>query len=271
MKPVGAFLKLHWIAWCYRAFFARLSGHREIIKANLARVYPDRSEAERARLLRRIIARQGRFYGEALTIEKLLPGLPEPEIDGPGREAFFAAVAAERPVILVTGHIGNYVMGLHVMTTQGLNAGFLYRTRGNALLDSSFDEMLGRLGQRGFKISHRSHHGYEGNLKDFIEFLSEGHVVVMLADHRDRSGMKLAFLGHRAPTSLTPAKLALAHDALLVPCFVLRAGRGSRFRVRLEAPIAPSKPGAMMKRFNDLVSELILSDPAQWSWTIRRW
>lgn len=265
-------LRVLWIAWWYRAIFARLSGQRDIIRANLDRVFADESIRARRALERRILGNQARFYGEIMNAERFLPGLGRPEIEGPGQKPFFEAIEAGRPVILLTGHVGNYIVGLQMLTALGIRAGFLYRTRGNALLDSRFDRVLGQMRQVGFKIGHRKQRQYEGNLKDFITFLGEGHPVVMLGDHRDRRGARLRFLGLRkAPTSLTPAKLALAHDAPLIPCFVLRKGRRSRFCVRMAAPIPPGEPKKMMQAFNDVESDLIFEDPAQWSWTIRRW
>lgn len=265
-------LRVLWAAWWYRALFARLTGQRDIIRANLARVFPQESGRARRALERRILASQGRFYGEILSIERFLPAIGAPEIDGPGQAAFFEAVKARRPVILLTGHVGNYVAGLQMLTRLGIEAGFLYRTRGNLLLDMRFDRILRAVGQKGFKIGHRRHRGYEGNLKQFVTFLAEGRPVVMLGDHRDRKGARLRFLGQRkAPTSLTPARLALAHGAPLIPCFVLRQGRGCRFRVWMGAPIAPGDPRNMMQAFNDAESRVIFEDPAQWSWTIRRW
>ena len=261
-----------WVGLWYRLLFARLSGQSEITRSNLSSVFADQSALSRWWLAGRIKRAQGRFFGEVLNFERLLDVCPPPIIEGAGKEAFFDAVAAKRPVILLTGHIGNYALGLHFLKQEGVDAGFLYRTRGNMLLDSRFDGMLRLMGQKGFKIGHRSQSGYEGKLRDFIEFLGEGHVVVMLGDHRDRGGEKIRFLGRRAPTSLTPAKLARAQDALLIPCFVLREGSGIRFRAVLDAPI-PHKGSlrSMMRVFNDRMSEIIREDPTQWSWTIRRW
>jgi KDO2-lipid IV(A) lauroyltransferase len=267
----GFQLRSLWVAWWYRAVFARLSGQRDTIRANLARAFADKGAGERRSLERRVLRNQARFYGEILNFDRFLPLVGEPEIEGAGKAAFFEAVAAKRPVILVTGHVGNYVAGLAMLSKLGIEAGFLYRTRGTALLDSRFDDIIAQAGQRGFKISHRKFQGFEGNLKAFMAYLAAGNPVVMLADHRDRKGERLRFLGHRAPTSLTPAQLALKYDAPLIPCFVLREGRGSRFRVVMEAPIRHTRPTNMMRTFNDHLSALIEAEPAQWCWTIRRW
>ena len=269
---LGTSLRIMWVAWWYRAVFARLSGQRDTIRSNLARVFSDRPPRSRRALERQILASQGRFYGEILTAERFLPTVPEPRIEGPGKEVFLQAIEAGKPVILLTGHVGNYVAGLQMLTRLGIRAGFLYRTRGNLLLDRRFDGMLRRIDQAGFKIGHRRQRGYAGNLKDFMTFLSESNPTVMLGDHRDKRGTRLRFLGGgRAPTSLTPAKLALKYDAALIPCFILRDTGKSRFHVRMDAPIERAEPARMMQQFNDALSRVILDDPAQWSWTIRRW
>ena len=261
-----------WVGFWYRLLFARLSGQAEITRKNLSAVYADQTMLSRWWLMGRIKRAQGRFFGEVVNFERLLEVCPPPIVEGAGYEAFFQAVEAKRPVILLTGHIGNYALGLHFLKQLGVDAGFLYRARGNMLLDSRFDDMLRVTGQSGFKIGHRSQRGYQGNLRDFIEFLGEGHVTVMLGDHRDRGGEKIRFLGRRAPTSLTPAKLARADAALLIPCFILREGSGIRFRAVLDAPIPhQGSLRSMMRVFNDRLSEIIRDDPTQWSWTIRRW
>ena len=233
MSP-GLSLRVNWIAWWYRLVFARLSGQRDTIRTNIEKVFSNKSAAQRRGMERRILSAQGRFFGEILNIERILPSVPVPEITGDGREPFLEAVATGRPVVLLSGHIGNYVLGLQMLDKLGIEAGFLYRTRGNKLLDSRFDRILRRVGQTGFKIGHRKQRGFEVNLRNFIEFLGEGHAVVMLGDHRERKGAQLPFLGESAPTSLSPARLALAHDAPLIPCFVLRDGNNSRFRVRMD-------------------------------------
>lgn len=269
---LGFYMRRAWVGFWYRALFARLSGQRDTIRANLATAFPDMSPLRRLFLERRIKAAQGRFMGEMLNFELLLKLCPAPEITGPGREAFLEAVANRHPVLLLTGHIGNYALGLHFLKQMGIDAGFLYRTRGNMLLDDRFDSMLRLTGQQGFKISHRSQTGFQGKLKDFMGFLGEGHVAVMLGDHRDRGGEKIRFLGKRAPTSLTPAKLARTSGALLIPCFVLRQGKGLRFRAVLDTPIPHrGSTRGMMRAFNDRMTEVIRDDPVQWSWTVRRW
>ncbi|MEM7732020.1 MAG: lysophospholipid acyltransferase family protein [Pseudomonadota bacterium] len=259
-----------WVGLWYRLLFARLSGQAAITRANVDAVYPDMSALRRWFLKGRIKRAQGQFFGEVLQFEQLLQICPEVPVEGQGRDILLHAAQKGQPVILLTGHIGNYALGLHILKQVGIDAGFLYRRRGNVLLDSRFDRMLQMTGQRGFKIGHRSQTGYEGNLKDFITFLAKGHVAVMLGDHRDRRGEKIRFLGRRAPTSLTPAKLARAHGALLMPCFVLRKGAG--FRAVVDEPIPHNGSfRSMMRVFNDRMSEIIREDPTQWSWTIRRW
>lgn len=264
-------LRLRWVSWWYRHVFARLSGQARIIHANLERAFPGKTPAERRTLEAKVLANVGRGYGELSMLDRFLPTLEGLDIHGPGRDVLLKAVADKRPAILVTGHIGNYVAGLGVLGHLGIDAGFMYRTRGTRFLDRRFDRVLKKLGPRGFKISHRKDRKMETNLRHFIEFLGQGKVVVMLADHRDKRGPALEFLGESAPTSLTPAKLALAHDAVMIPSFVLRKGGSGRFHVLLEDPVKPGDEADMMQDFNDVISDVIMNDPAQWSWTIRRW
>ncbi|MEM6589521.1 MAG: hypothetical protein AAF641_13825, partial [Pseudomonadota bacterium] len=149
------YIRRAWVGLWYRLLFARLSGQAEITRANVDAVYGDKSALQRWLLRGRIKRAQGKFFGEVLNFERLLQVCPKTPLEGPGREVFLQAVKDGRPVILLTGHIGNYALGLHILKQAGIDAGFLYRTRGNVLLDSRFDKMLQMTGQRGFKIGHR--------------------------------------------------------------------------------------------------------------------
>ncbi len=264
-------LRVNWTKWWYLRVFSHLSGQRRIVRCNLKRVYADAPQAERRQLEQQIIGNLGRYYGELLNLDRFLPTLDDLRAEGPGCERFFDLVARGEPVILISGHIGNYVAGMYVLAQYGVDAGFFYRQRGSGFLDKRFERVLAKLNQPGFKIGHRTQRKFQGNLKFFLEFLLEGNVAVMLADHRDKSGPKLQFLGRSAATALTPARIAIQQEVPLIPCFVLRQGSSGAFRVWIEEPLEFGEPEEMMQSFNDVISEIIAHDPAQWSWTIRRW
>jgi len=246
-------------------------GQRKIIRNNLERVFPKRSLRQKRKLEHDIIRNLGRGYGELRVLDGFLQSLTISQIEGSGFDALLKAVEIKRPVILVSAHLSNYLVGLYVLKQYGLRVGVLYRTRGNSFLDRQLEQILNSFGQMGFKISHRKHRQYESNLLRFIDFLKAGNVVVMLADHRVKDGTKLDFLGHDAFTSLTPAKLALKYDAEIIPAYVLRKNDSHQFRFVVDCPIRHGDPAEMMQKFNDIVANVISKDPAQWSWTIRRW
>jgi KDO2-lipid IV(A) lauroyltransferase len=65
--------------------------------------------------------------------------------------------------------------------------------------------------------------------------------------------------------------LALKHDALLVPIYVIRNPDGLSFSIEVETPIPPSDPMTMTRALNDSLSAVVQANMDQWMWSLRRW
>ncbi|MGL5008702.1 MAG: lysophospholipid acyltransferase family protein, partial [Paracoccaceae bacterium] len=94
--------------WVMSRIVAPLAGYRARVRENLALVLPDMPEAEVRRLTRAVPDNVGRTIIEIYSGPEFTARAAATPPEGEGLAALEAAHAAGRPVILVTGHFGNY-------------------------------------------------------------------------------------------------------------------------------------------------------------------
>lgn len=242
-----------------RIAFAR---QKDQAQAQLDTIFPALSADQRHKIARSCVANIIRGTLEIADSTRLLRRAEAWVPQGDGLAVLEAARAEGRPVILVTGHFGNWEAARAALTCRGHVIGGLYRPLNNGYLDDRWKRILSSLSGPVFP------RGRQG-LRGLLRHLKEGGVAVMLPDQFMFDGAILDFLGQPAPTSVAAADLALRMDAPLIPFYGIRRGDG--FEVVLEAPIKPGDPNDMMQAVNDSLAARIHATPEQWLWVHRRW
>ncbi len=243
---------------------APVAGWRRRIRDNLALVWPDLPDAEVARLVRNVPDMIGRSVIEFYSGDDVRARLDDVEIGGPGLPALEEGMAAGRPMILVSGHIGNYAVFRALMARRYGEMGGLYRPMANAPFNRHY---VAAMEDNARPLFPRTRRG----LSDMVRFLRDGHAIALLHDQHFDDGAPLQFFGVTALTTLSPAEMALKYDAPLIPVYTIRQPDGLRFRITVEAPVPPSDPETMMQTLNDSLEAQVRAHPDQWLWTHRRW
>ncbi len=249
-------------AWLMGQVVAPLGGYRRRIRENLALVLPDLPPREVARLARSVPANTGRMLTEIASGTEFLRRLDPGSLRGPGVPALDAARAAGRPIVIVSGHFGNFDAIRGVLALRGHAIGALYRPVDDPVLDAAFLRALTSIASPVFPRGRRG-------LAQMIRFLRAGNTVAILPDQFVHGGAPLRFFGREALTSTSPAEMALKYDAVLVPAYGIRRGAG--FELIAEAPIPHSDPLIMSQAVNDSLEARIRQDMDQWLWIHRRW
>jgi len=250
--------------WLTARFLGPLAGFSRRAEANLRRVRPDLPGAERRRIARAALDNAGRTLIEIYSGEPLKERVAATEATGPGLAALDAAGAEGRPVVLVTGHFGNYAAAWVVLRRRGLEIGGLYRPMSNPWFDAHYTRAMERHGGPIFRQDRRG-------TTALLRHLSRGGMAVILLDQHRHGGARLDFLGLEAATSTEPAEIALRLGALFVPFYGIRTPSGLDFEVVVEAPVPPSDAETMTRAFNDSLAARIRARPDQWFWPHRRW
>jgi KDO2-lipid IV(A) lauroyltransferase len=259
-----------------RMMFRFLPLRRKVILANLRRVYGDTlTEADIIALAQAHYAHLLRLGGEFLRFRWLSPARKAALVRVENIEAFVAAQATGKGVLMLTGHFGNW----EVATIAGIanypqvrgRFHFVRRAIKPAWLDAVVTR---RFANAGFGVI-----GKRGSLDRILDLLAAGDVIVFPFDQHAAppDGIDVDFFGHPAWTFKSLAIIALATGAPVLPATSWREADGRhvlRFGEAL-APIEADDTNAAIRRntraYNAVLENLILARPEQWYWVHRRW
>ncbi|MDP1667662.1 lysophospholipid acyltransferase family protein [Phaeovulum sp.] len=250
--------------WLMARVVGPLAGYSRRARASLALALPELPEPERRRLARASLDNAGRAVIESYSGAEFLAHLGGQVPIGPGMQALRDALAAGRPTLLVSGHIGNYDAFRGALANSGLRIGALYRPANNPWVNVHYVRAMSGIATPLFA------RGREG-LGAMIRFLRGGGVLGVLFDQHPPSGVVLRFFGRPTLTTLSVAELALKYNALVVPIYALRRADGLHFDLVTEAPIAHAAPEAMMQALSDSLEARVRANPGQWLWAHKRW
>lgn len=253
--PVGA--------WVVAYIVAPLAGYRRRVRDNLRFARPDLEPAEVRRLMRRVPWNAARTMLEFFSPADVRRIAGRTPITGPGVADMEAARAAGRPIIFVSGHIGNYDIGRSALIQAGYRVGGLYRPMSNRAFNRIYVQAIAAVGEPLFERGRRG-------MADMIRHLKSGGSLAILIDQHMRDGAPLTFFGARAYTALSAAELALKYDALVVPIYAIRKDDGGFF-IEAEAPVPHASPETMTQALNDSLEARVRQHMDQWLWIHRRW
>lgn len=250
--------------WAVSRIVAPLAGYRRRIRTNLAHILPDLAPAEVERIVRAVPDNVGRTLIEIYSGPEFIARAVSHPLTGPGVAALEAAHKAGRPVILVTGHFGNYDASRAALIARGYRVGALYNPMKNRYFNAHYVRAISRIGTPLFP------RGKKG-LADMVRHLRSGGMLGLLVDQSMSHGAPLTFFGKTALTALSAAELALKYDALVIPTYAVRQADGLSFEITVEAPIPEDTPAVMTQALNDSLETIVRRNLDQWFWIHRRW
>jgi len=250
--------------WITKYLLAPPFGVNRRIRENLTRVWPDMKPADQTRLCREISDNSARLMLETFLPQRFVARAREAALLGPGCEILLEALAAEKPVILVSGHFGNFQAVRVALADRGYASAGIYRPMNNRFTNARYVRKLDRIAAPNFS------RGISGT-KALLGHLRKGGMIALLNDQAAAEGRALSFFGHPALTMTSAAEFARKYQALLFPCYGVRLQDGASFRVEVERPISGDDPVAMTQALNDSLESVVRRYPGQWFWVHRRW
>jgi len=247
-----------------RLLHACAPGRRRITAINVSICFPDWSEEDRRRLVRRNFEELGislfemasAWWAPARRLRELGPLT--------GQEHLDAALARGKGVIVLQGHflatdLGGQRLGMEIPFTA------TYAEPKNPVMRHLTTRLRGRF------IERQLHHS---RVREIVRELQENRVVWHGPDQSPprRSAVETRFFDYPVLSSVSTAKLARASGAAVLPYLPVR-GRDGRYEFRLEAPLEDF-PGddmaAATQRINDVIERHIREAPEQYLWAHKR-
>lgn len=252
------------MGWLVENVVSPLAGYPKRIRANLNHVLPDLPETEIARLCKAVPNNAGRTLIELYSGDAFVRRAITAPITGLGYAALEAARADGRPVILVTGHFGNYDVSRAALIAKGHNMGALYRRMSNPYFNEHYVKSITSIGTPMFEQGRKG-------MSQMVRHIRSGGVLGILTDLHAQGGARLNYFGKPAITSLITAELALKYNAALIPVYAIRQDNGLDFEIVVQEEIPHSDAETMTQAVNDGLEHLVRDNMHQWFWIHRRW
>jgi KDO2-lipid IV(A) lauroyltransferase len=186
--------------------------------------------------------------------------------------AVIDGLLAGRPLLLVTGHFGNWEVGGYLLGLLGFETHAIARKLDNPYLNSF---LLYRFRQRtGQQILYK-----DGDFERIQAVLAGGGAIATLGDQdAGARGQFVDFFGRQASTHKAIALLALEYNATMVVIGSPRIGEPMRYKIVAEEVIRPEEYAgrsdavrAITQRFTAALERLARRAPEQYFWLHRRW
>lgn len=176
-----------------------------------------------------------------------------------------------RPVVLVSGHFGNFELTSYMMGLLGFPGYSIARDLDNPYLDRYLKRF-------------RSNHGQfilpkEGSAGQVDDVLRAGGAIALLGDQSaGPKGCWVDFMGRPASCHKAVALFTLVSGAPLLVCYGKRTGGPLQFEIGAQGIADPQIGGdelanvkSLTQWYNDHLAVVIRTAPEQYWWVHRRW
>ncbi len=245
--------------------------HRLVAQENLATAFPGKySDAEIDRIVRGVYRHFCTVLIEIAHMQRKLHVYNWKQI---GRlvngDQLIDAMLSGRPLLIVTGHYGNWEMAGFIIGLAGFRTHAIARPLDNPYVDDYLRSFRERTGQR-LLAKH-------GDFDKMQQILDGGGVIATLADQdAGQRGLFVDFFGRPASTHKAVALMAMEQR---VPMIVVGAPKlAGKYEINSADVILPEdydkSPDAMKaitQRFTTDLEQLVRLAPEQYFWLHRRW
>jgi KDO2-lipid IV(A) lauroyltransferase len=250
-------------------FWIRL---RKVGLRNLELIFPESTDLERRKLLKRAFKNLGRLLGEFSQFPKLNRDNVSQIVVYDGLENYTQALAQGRGVLILTAHFGAWELSSFAHSLYGYPMHFLVRRLDNPRLDRLIEQYRTLGGNRSIDKSEAA--------RRVLTALRRGEAVGILMDlnTQPHEGVFCDFFGIPACTSPIISHFALRTDAAVVPGFLVWDEEQQIHRLHFEPPVELVRTGDQQRdlienteRLNKVIESFIRRHPDQWLWVHKRW
>jgi KDO2-lipid IV(A) lauroyltransferase len=245
---------------------------RRVGMRNLELAMPEKSLAERKRILKNVYLSLGRLLAE-------IPKFPAYTLENvdriavyDGLENYLAARDRGKGVLFMTAHLGGWEIGSFVHSMHGHWLNIIVRDLDNPLLNRWVRDL-------------RTLHGNKTYDKDdyargLLSAMKRGETVGVLMDTNmtPPQGIFVNYFGLPACTAGGVARVAMRTGAAVLPAFTIWDEALGKYRIRFEPAIPTICTGdddadaiANTQNYTAAIEQAVRANPEQWLWVHRRW
>jgi KDO2-lipid IV(A) lauroyltransferase len=187
------------------------------------------------------------------------------------QELFVRTLLSGRPLVIISGHFGNFELGGYLMGLFGFPTYTVARELDNKYLDRFINDFRGRTGQ--YMLPKK------GSGADIQKVLERGGILTLLGDqHAGQNQCWVDFFGKPASTHKAVSVFSLGNRAPTMVSYARRLDRVLHYEVGPEAICDPADPSfelgtvpLLAQWYTNHLENLIRRSPGQYWWLHRRW
>jgi Kdo2-lipid IVA lauroyltransferase/acyltransferase len=187
------------------------------------------------------------------------------------QKLFVRTLLSGRPLVLISGHFGNFELGGYLMGLFGFPTYTVARELDNPFLDRFVNEFRGRTDQ--YMLPKK------GSGSDIQKILEGGGILTLLGDQA--AGQRqcwVNFFGKPASTHKAVSVFSLGNGAPTMVSYARRVGKPLHYEVGPAAICDPRDPNfeygtvpLLAQWYTDHLEKLVRESPGQYWWLHRRW
>ncbi len=244
----------------------------KVVDENLAHAFPELSAEERARMAKRMWEHLFVLVLEVAHVPRKIHETNwRQHIRLQNVAPLMRQLIGDRPVIVVTGHFGNFELGGYALGVLGFPTYTVARNLDNPYIDRYLASFRAATGQHLIPKN--------GGYDQIEHVLSHGGTMAFLSDqYAGDKGCWVQFFNRPASAHKAIALLALEHDAPVAVCYARRLDRPMQFEMVTESMADPRDAGDdvgtvrdMTQWYSSRLEQAIRSAPEQYWWVHRRW
>jgi len=245
---------------------------RRVGMRNLQLAFPEKSEAERKRILRGEFTSLGRQLAEVCQFPRYTKENIDQVVVYDGLENYERAYAKGKGVLFLTAHFGGWELSAFAHSLHGHWLNIVMRPMDNPYLDRLIQSYRTMHGNKTF--------GKDDFVRGLLGAMKAGETVGILMDTNmtPPQGVFVNFFGIPACTASGLARIAMRTDAAVVPGFTIWDEAAGKYRLRFDPAIELVRTGdleadivANTQKFTSVIEDYVRKYPEQWLWVHRRW
>lgn len=248
--------------------FYLLRYRRRVVQQNLRNAFPDRSEAERARMEQAFFRHFCDLIVETVKLISMRAADLRARVQVEGLETVAPLERAGRSAFVASSHLGNWEwMGAAMAQTVGLEVAAVYKSLANPYWDGFVYRMRSRFGLQLIPMRDA--------LRALMARRDRPSLIALVADQTPfpEDGHWMTFLNQETPVYRGIAVGARMLDYPLLYAGMRRIRRG-HYRITLEMLVERPRElseGEILERYMHRLEQDILAQPESWLWSHRRW
>ncbi len=248
------------------AFLKKIRREDAVALANIARALPNVTPEARRAIVDRVWENSGRVFFEFLAIDRLLV---DRHVRVSGETHIQKSLAEGRPIIFISGHLGNWNVSMRVIRDCVGDVAGIYRKANNPLIEPAVNKLYRSISPQMLTSSD--------DVRTMLRLLRSGTALAILSDQHNSSGVEVTFFGQKVLAPSGAAFLAWRSGAALIPLTCHRVLDGPdhvTFNVAFEEPIDLPPPDMprdqaitlLTQSYYTRLEKFIISHPEAWFW-----